>query len=122
MTHPRDDIVWTWNTTDLSAAEIGRQHGLSRSVILGIVHRDPRAKSRRPPLAIQLQRRIKALKIEMKRLQRLEAVASRRTGVKKGKQALMEAQFWKAMRRALYEEQGQTSEASPAHMKRKTAA
>ncbi len=79
MTHPKDDIVWLWNTTRLSATQIGRKYGISRSVVLGIVHRDPRAKMRRPPTPMQkAQKEIKALRQEVARLQALEASLARK--------------------------------------------
>lgn len=79
MPHPKDEIVWDWNTTDLSAREIGQKYGLSRSVILGIVHRDPRARERRPPTPLQkAYRYIKALEAEVRRLQELEASLTNR--------------------------------------------
>ncbi|WP_201829611.1 hypothetical protein [Microvirga zambiensis] len=78
MTLPKDDIVWLWNTTDLSASRIGRKFGLTKGVVLGIVHRDPRAKMRRPPTPMQMKdRRIKALEAEVVRLQTLEAQLAR---------------------------------------------
>lgn len=42
--------------------------------------------------------------------------------VRKGKQACMEAQFWKALRRALYEDAKQAKQPQPARMEWKAAA
>lgn len=78
MSIPRDDIVWLWNTTSLSASQIGRKFNLTKGQVLGVVHRDPRAKQRKPPTPMQLKdRRIKALEAEVARLQALEASLAR---------------------------------------------
>ena len=112
MNLPKDDIVWAWNTTKLTAGQIGIRHGISRNVVLGIVHRDPRAKPRKPPTALQLKdRQIKAMEAEIARLQDIEAVLMKRRRGKKRKEALMEAQFWKALRQALYDEKPEALQA-----------
>jgi hypothetical protein len=73
MTLPKDEIVWDWNTTKFSAGQIARKYGTTRNVILGIVHRDPRAIQRRQLTPLQkAQKRIKALQAEVERLQALE--------------------------------------------------
>jgi hypothetical protein len=74
MSLPRDEIVWQWNTTELTCGQLARKYGTTKGVILGIIHRDPRAKQRRPQTAAQKTRRyITALEAEVRRLQALEA-------------------------------------------------
>lgn len=77
-TPPKNDIVWDWNTTKLTSGQLARKYNTTKGVILGIVHRDPRAKMRKPPTPMQLKdRRIKALEAEVARLQALEVSLSR---------------------------------------------
>lgn len=77
-TLPKDDIVWLWNTTKLSAGQIANKYKTTKGTVLGIIHRDPRSKPRKPPSRLQqAKRRIAALEKEVKRLQELEASLAR---------------------------------------------
>lgn len=79
MTLPKDEIVWAWNTTKITSGELARKYGVTRGVILGIVHRDPRAVKRRPLSPMQRKdRHIKALEAEVRRLQELEVSLAHR--------------------------------------------
>lgn len=65
----RDGLVWDWNTTKLSGNQLARKYGVTRGVVLGIIHRDPRSNQRRPPTPLQrANRRIAALEAEVRRL------------------------------------------------------
>lgn len=68
----RDEIVWDWNTTKLTAGQLSRKYDLTRGQLLGIIHRDPRAVQRRPKSELRkAMERIKALEAEVARLRRL---------------------------------------------------
>lgn len=75
----RDSLVWEWNTTKLTCGQLARKYKTTKGVVLGIIHRDPRAKQRRPPTAIQkLQKENKVLRAEIARLQMIEVARARR--------------------------------------------
>jgi hypothetical protein len=67
-----DGVLWLWSTTELSAAEIGKRMGLTRSVVLGHIYRqrakeDPRAVTRpRKPKA----KKKPALDVRIRELER----------------------------------------------------
>lgn len=70
---PKNDIVWDWNSTKLSAGQLARKYKTTKGTVLGIVHRDPRSKPRKPPSQLQLaKRRIAQLEREVIRLRALE--------------------------------------------------
>lgn len=67
----RDEIVWDWNTTRLTSGQLARKYAMTKGQVLGIIHRDPRAKQRRPKTELQkAMERIKALEAELTRLRR----------------------------------------------------
>lgn len=75
----RDEIVWEWNTTELTSGQLARKYKLTKGQVLGIIHRDPRAIQRRPKTEMQkAQARIKALEAEVLRLRAFEVKAARR--------------------------------------------
>ncbi|WP_368761996.1 hypothetical protein [Klebsiella pneumoniae] len=75
----RDEIVWDWNTTELTSGQLARKYKLTKGQVLGIIHRDPRAIQRRPKTEMQkAQERIKALEAEVLRLRAFEVNAARR--------------------------------------------
>lgn len=75
----RDEIVWDWNTTELTSGQLASKYKLTKGQVLGIVHRDPRAVQRRPKTEIQkAQARIKALEAEVLRLRAFEVQAAQR--------------------------------------------
>lgn len=74
----RDEIVWDWNTTELTSGQLARKYKLTKGQVLGIIHRDPRAIQRRPKTEMQKAReRIKALEAEVLRLRTFEVKAAR---------------------------------------------
>lgn len=75
----RDEIVWDWNTTKLTCGQLARKYNMTVGQILGIVHRDPRARQRRPKTELQkAMERIKALEAEVIRLRAFEVKAARK--------------------------------------------
>lgn len=68
----RDEIVWLWNTTSLTSGQLARKFKTTKGVVLGIVHRDPRAKQRRP--LTPLQKALKENKLLRAELARLREV------------------------------------------------
>lgn len=71
---PKNDIVWDWNTTKLTSGQLARKYKTTKGTVLGIIHRDPRSKPRKPPSQLQLaKKRIAQLEREVRRLQALEA-------------------------------------------------
>ena len=75
----RDEIVWDWNTTELTSGQLARKYKLTKGQVLGIIHRDPRAVQRRPKTEMQKAKdRIKALEAEVLRLRTFEVKAARR--------------------------------------------
>jgi hypothetical protein len=114
MNLPKDDIVWAWNTTKLTSGQLARKYKTTKGVILGIIHRDPRAKQRRPHTPLQkAKKEIKALRAEVSRLQEMEETVMKalHTRNRGGGKAAMEAKFWKDLRKVLYEDQQQTAPA-----------
>lgn len=75
----RDEIVWEWNTTELTSGQLARKYKLTKGQVLGIIHRDPRAIQRRPKTEMQKAKaRIKALEAEVLRLRTFEVQAARK--------------------------------------------
>lgn len=78
MTLSKDEVLWQWQTTGLSASQIGDGFDTTKGVVLGIVHRarlagDVRATMRRAPTRMQLLKRIDDLAAEMERVRAMVA-------------------------------------------------
>jgi hypothetical protein len=72
----QDGILWLWQTTELSATQIGKRLGLTKSQVLGHVYRkrqegDVRAVSRAP------KRKAQTLETRIAELERLVATMRR---------------------------------------------